>query len=82
MTARPRIVIIGGGFGGLYAARALRDAPAAFGEFSAGTHVRTPHDLLWHMTGVVGYARTMLHGGTFVPPRLPTFAHEITRPGE
>jgi NADH dehydrogenase len=28
MTTRPRIVIIGGGFGGLYAARALRNAPA------------------------------------------------------
>jgi NADH dehydrogenase len=26
-TAGPRVVIIGGGFGGLYAARALRDAP-------------------------------------------------------
>src|SRR5881275_907438 len=24
---RPRVIIIGGGFGGLYAARALRDAP-------------------------------------------------------
>ena len=38
--------------------KALRDAPEAFGDFSAGTHVRTPHDLLWHMTGVIGYART------------------------
>ena len=27
MTGRPRVVIIGGGFGGLYAARALRHAP-------------------------------------------------------
>jgi hypothetical protein len=59
--------------------KALRDAPDAFGEFSAGTYVRTPHELLWHMTGLIGYARTMLHGGTFVPPRLPTFADEVTR---
>lgn len=59
--------------------KALRDAPVAFGEFSAGTHVRTPHELVWHMTGVIGYARTMLHGGAFVPPRLPTFAEEIAR---
>jgi hypothetical protein len=58
---------------------ALREAPAAFGEFNAGTHVRTPHELLWHMSGVIGYARTMLHGGTFVPSRMPTFADEITR---
>jgi hypothetical protein len=59
--------------------KALRDAPDAFGEFSAGTFVRTPHELLWHMSGVIGYARTQLHGGTFQPPRLPTFADEIIR---
>src|SRR5919106_4831330 len=28
MSARPKIVIIGGGFGGLYAARALKNADA------------------------------------------------------
>ena len=59
--------------------KALRDAPDGFGEFSAGTFVRTPHELVWHMSGVIGYARTMLHGGTFVPPRLPTSADEVTR---
>ena len=59
--------------------KALRVAPDTFGEFTAGAYVRTPHELLWHMTGVIGYARTQLHGGTFVPPRMPTFAEEITR---
>jgi hypothetical protein len=59
--------------------KALRGAPEHFGEFRADTHVRTPHELIWHMTGVVGYARTMLHGGTFAPPRLATFADEIAR---
>jgi len=59
--------------------KALRHAPAEFADFRAGTHVRTPHELLWHMTGVIGYARTMLHGGTFRPPRLPTFAAEVAR---
>jgi hypothetical protein len=59
--------------------KALRGAPAGFGEFRAGLHVRTPHELVWHMTGVIGYARTMLHGGRFTPPRLDTFAQEITR---
>ena len=59
--------------------KALRGAPVSFGEFRAGTHVRTPHELVWHMTGVIGYARTMLHGGRFVPPRLATFAEEIAR---
>ena len=59
--------------------KALRGAPDAFGGFRAGTHVRTPHELLWHMTGVIGYARTQLHGGEFAPPRLATFAEEVDR---
>src|SRR5687768_2613439 len=59
--------------------KALRGAPDTFGEFRAGTHVRTPHELVWHMTGVIGYARTMLHGGRFTPPRLPTFGEEVAR---
>ena len=59
--------------------KALRGAPEHFADFRAGTHVRTPHELVWHMTGVVGYARTMLHGGHFAPPRLPTFGEEVAR---
>ena len=59
--------------------KALRGAPDDFADFRAGTHVRTPHELVWHMTGVIGYARTMLHGGRFVPPRMPTFAAEVAR---
>jgi hypothetical protein len=59
--------------------KALRDAPADFPEFRAGTNLRTPHELLWHMTGVIGYARTMLHGGEYAPPRLPSFTAEVGR---
>lgn len=59
--------------------KALRHAPADFAAFRAGVHVRTPHELLWHMTGVIGYARTMLRGGDFAPPRLATFAEEVAR---
>jgi hypothetical protein len=59
--------------------KALRGAPAEFGEFRAGTNVRTPHELVWHMTGVIGYARTLLHGGEFAPPRLATFDEEVDR---
>ena len=59
--------------------KALREAPHDFAGFRAGMHVRTPHELLWHMTGVIGYARTMLRGGDFAPPRLPTFAEEVAR---
>jgi hypothetical protein len=59
--------------------KALRDAPNTFPSFRAGTNVRTPHELVWHMTSVIGYARTMLHGGEFRPSGLPTFAAEVSR---
>jgi hypothetical protein len=59
--------------------KALRGAPPEFGDFRAGPNVRTPHELLWHMTGLIGYARTMLHGGHYAPPALPTLADEMTR---
>ena len=59
--------------------KAMRGAPMSFGEFDIGANVRTPHELVWHMTGVIGYARTMLRGGTFEPPRLPTLDAELAR---
>ena len=59
--------------------KALRGAPESFAEFRAGPTSRTPFELVWHMTGVIGYARTFLHGGDFEPPRLATFGDEIAR---
>jgi hypothetical protein len=59
--------------------KALRDAPDGFADFRAAPTARTPYELLWHMSGLIGYARTMLHGGEFEPPRLPTLAGEIQR---
>jgi len=59
--------------------KALRGAPESFASFRIGPTSRTPKELVWHMTGVIGYARTMLHGGRFQPPELPTLADEITR---
>ncbi len=59
--------------------KAVRGAPADYGDFDAGNKVRTPHELMWHMTGLIGYARTMLHGGEFAPERLPTFDAEVER---
>jgi hypothetical protein len=59
--------------------KALRDAPDSFADFRIAPTSRTPHELVWHMTGVIGYARTMLHGGDFEPPRLATLADEIAR---
>ena len=59
--------------------KALRGAPASFGDFRIAPTTRTPFELVWHMTGVIGYARTFLHGGDFEPPRLASFADEIAR---
>jgi len=38
--------------------KAVRGAPADFCAFRAAPGVSTPYALLWHMTGVIGYART------------------------
>lgn len=59
--------------------KALRGAPESFGDFRASRNVRTPSELLRHMTGVIGYARTFLRGGTYAPPDLDTFDAEIDR---
>ena len=60
--------------------KALNDASEAFGEFEAGGGVRTPKELLRHMTGVLGYARTWFRGGEreqLAP--LETLSDEVTR---
>lgn len=59
--------------------KAARGAPGSFGTFRAGPNVRTPHELVWHMTGVIGYARTFLRSGEFAPARLETFDEELER---
>lgn len=40
--------------------KALKDAPEGFFSFRALKGVRTPHELIRHMTGVLGYARTFM----------------------
>ena len=59
--------------------KALRGAPDNFASFRIGPTSRTPKELVWHMTGVIGYARTMLHGGRFAPAEVATFAEDIAR---
>ena len=59
--------------------KALRDAPADFGSFSAADQVRTPAQLVCHMTGVLGYARTFFVGGRYSPAPLPSLTDEIAR---
>lgn len=59
--------------------KALRGSPADFSEFSAGNSVRTPRELVRHMTSVLGYSRTFFIGGTYRPEPLPTLEDEISR---
>jgi len=59
--------------------KALRDTPANFGSFSAGNGVRTPAELVRHMTSVLGYARTFFIGGEYWPDPMPSLEHEIDR---
>ncbi|MBU0596487.1 hypothetical protein KJ567_07380 [Candidatus Bipolaricaulota bacterium] len=61
------------------AQKALRGAPADFGGFRMTSGVRTPAELVRHMTSVLGYARTFFVGGTYRPEPLPTLGAEISR---
>jgi hypothetical protein len=59
--------------------KALHGAPASFAHFDAGNRVRTPQDLLRHMTAVLGYARTFFDGGTYEARLEPTMEAEVAR---
>lgn len=61
--------------------KALRDAPEHYPVFSAGNRVRTPVELIRHMTSLMGYVRTFFEGGTYPvkPDPLPAFADEVRR---
>jgi hypothetical protein len=45
--------------------KALRGAPKEFETFEAGNQVKTPKELLRHMSSVMGYARTFFIGRPF-----------------
>jgi hypothetical protein len=59
--------------------KALRGAPADFGSFSAGHHVRTPAQLVCHMTNVLGYARTFFVGGEYWADPVTSLQNEVDR---
>lgn len=59
--------------------KAVREAPADFGHFRSGPGVRTPCELICHMTSVLGYARTSFIGGSYWPEPLQSLADEIQR---
>src|SRR5438876_11853104 len=61
--------------------KALRGAPDHYPTFSAGNRVRTPTELIRHMTSFMGYVRTLFQGGSYPPKRdaLPSFKAEVDR---
>ena len=59
--------------------KALRGAPTEFGNFRAAGEIRTPAELVRHMTSVLGYARTFFIGGHYRPEPLPSLNEEIIR---
>ena len=59
--------------------KALREAPEDFGSFRVMEGVRTPAELVRHMTSVLGYARTFFIGGLYRPEALDSLAEEIER---
>jgi hypothetical protein len=59
--------------------KALRGASPEFGSFRAAEGVRTPAELVRHMTSVLGYARTYFIGGRYWPEPLPSLDAEVAR---
>jgi hypothetical protein len=60
--------------------KALRDAPASFATFRVRPQVRTPHELVWHMSGVLNYALTSFGAGQPPPlEMLSEFEAEVAR---
>lgn len=59
--------------------KALRDTPSEFADFQAGAQVRTPRELVRHMTSVLGYARTHFIGGRYWPEPLLDLSAEVAR---
>ncbi len=59
--------------------KALRDAPGDFGSFSPPGDVRSPKELVRHMTSVHGYSRTYFIGGQYRPEALDSLNAEVER---
>jgi hypothetical protein len=59
--------------------KALRDHNENFPDFMAGNGVRSPREIVRHMSSVLGYARTFFIGGIFRAEPLNSFLEEIER---
>jgi hypothetical protein len=57
--------------------KALRDAPPEFAEFRVAPLVRTPHELIRHMDGVLGSARSYFTGVRYEVPFFPEFSDAV-----
>jgi len=59
--------------------KAVRGAGQAYGSFEAGHGVRSPHDLIRHMEGVIGYAAAFFDPveRPFSAQRRATFAEQL-----
>jgi hypothetical protein len=57
--------------------KALRDAPPEFSAYRAASKLRTPHELIRHMDGVLGSARAYFVGGSYSVPYFPEFADAV-----
>lgn len=59
--------------------KAVRDAPNDFGTFEPPSQIRSPKELVRHMTSVLGYARTFFVGGQYRPTPLESLEAEVER---
>jgi hypothetical protein len=59
--------------------KALRGAPPDFADFEAGNMVRSPADLVRHMTAVLGYARGLFREEAFQADAPAPFRIEVRR---
>lgn len=57
--------------------KAIRGAPTSFHEFNVGSEARTPHQLICHMTNVLGYARTYFVGGNSDPQKPSNWDDDV-----
>jgi hypothetical protein len=59
--------------------KALRDAPEGFADFRPAEGIRSPREIVRHMTSVLGYARSCFHGGHNRVDPLRDFDQEVVR---
>jgi hypothetical protein len=59
--------------------KALRGAAESYATYRAAPGVRTPHELIFHMNMVLGYARTCFVGGSYRPSLEEGFVEEMAR---